>query len=102
MRGMRFALGVAIAAACLAAPLRVCAEAASAEAAPGATDGDVEDVEDHTNDDGAVPLLDSGALGLTLSDDGKHAALEELVVEARKPDTLTLCDFCGRMLYFAP
>ncbi len=85
MRGMRFALGVAIAAACLAAPLRVCAEAASAEAAPGATDGDVEDVEDHTNDDGAVPLLDSGALGLTLSDDGKHAALEELVVEARKP-----------------
>lgn len=79
MRGIRFALGVALAAACLAAPLRVRAEEAPGDAVPGATDGENED------DDRATPRLDTGTLGLTLSDDGQHAALEELVVEARKP-----------------
>lgn len=80
MREIRFALGVAIAAAVLAAPLRVRAEAASGEAAPGATEGEARE-----EDDGAVPVRDAGSLGLTLSEDGKHASLAELVVEARKP-----------------
>jgi len=82
MREIRFALGVAIAAAVLAAPLRVRAEAASVEAAPAATEREIED-----ESDGATPARDAGALGLTVSDDGKKASLAELVVEARKPSS---------------
>jgi predicted nucleic acid-binding Zn-ribbon protein len=47
--------------------------------------------------DAAIALVEHGTCGSC------HMKLSpSQVVEARKPDTLTLCDFCGRMLYFAP
>ena len=44
--------------------------------------------------DSAIALVEHGTCGSC------HMKLSpSQVVEARKPDTLTLCDFCGRMLY---
>lgn len=44
--------------------------------------------------DAAIALVEHGTCG------GCHMKLSPAqVVEARKPNTLTLCDFCGRMLY---
>lgn len=44
--------------------------------------------------DAAIALVEHGTCGRC------HMKLSpSQVVEARKPDTLTLCDFCGRMLY---
>lgn len=83
MRGIRFAAGVAIAVASLAAPLRVRAQDAPGESAPAATEERSDD--EHGDGDGAAPPLDTTHIGLTLSDDGKSAALDELVVEAKKP-----------------
>ena len=46
--------------------------------------------------DAAIALVEHGTCGSC------HMKLSpSQVVEARKPDTLTLCDFCGRMLYLA-
>ena len=47
--------------------------------------------------DAAIALVEHGTCGSC------HMKLSpSQVVDARKADTLTLCDFCGRMLYFAP
>ncbi len=47
--------------------------------------------------DAAIALVEHGTCGSC------HMKLSpSQVVEARKPDTLTLCDFCGRMLYLGP
>ena len=47
--------------------------------------------------DAAIALVEHGTCGSC------HMKLSpSQVVEARKTETLTLCDFCGRMLYFAP
>jgi uncharacterized protein len=44
--------------------------------------------------DAAIALVEHGTCGSC------HMKLSpSQVVESRKPDTLTLCDFCGRMLY---
>ena len=46
--------------------------------------------------DAAIALVEHGTCGRC------HMKLSpSQIVEARKPDTLTLCDFCGRMLYLA-
>jgi predicted nucleic acid-binding Zn-ribbon protein len=46
--------------------------------------------------DAAIALVEHGTCG------SRHMKLSpSQVVEARKPDTITLCDFCGRMLYLA-
>ena len=47
--------------------------------------------------DAAIALVEHGTCGSC------HMKLSpSQVVEARKSDTLTLCDFCGRMLYLGP
>ena len=47
--------------------------------------------------DAAIALVEHGTCGSC------HMKLSpSQVVEARKPDSLTLCDFCGRMLYLGP
>jgi len=46
--------------------------------------------------DAAIALVEHGTCGSC------HMKLSpSQVVEARKPETITLCDFCGRMLYLA-
>ena len=79
MRGLRFALGVGIAVACCAAPVLVRAQAAPDEPTPSTATTDEEESA------GVTPAVDAGALGLTMSGDGGRAALDELVVEAKKP-----------------
>ena len=47
--------------------------------------------------DAAIALVEHGTCGSC------HMNLSPAqVVDARKAETVTLCDFCGRMLYFAP
>ncbi|MEW6271929.1 MAG: TonB-dependent receptor [Thermodesulfobacteriota bacterium] len=81
MLARRSALGAALAALCLVGSARGATSSISTATTTEA--GECRDPECHES--GTATHFDVGAAGLTLSDDGGRASLEELVVEASRP-----------------